>query len=287
MWFERWRPYVPVAQRRAKAQTHAAKVAKKEKRALAPVQLNGRNIATTFWGKAWCGNLEAYSDFSNRLPRGRTYVRNGSVVDLQIERGKVKALVSGSEVYTVTIDISTLPKATWEQVKNECACSIDSMLDLLAGRFDEGVMARITRKDDGLFPKPKEIKMKCSCPDWATMCKHCAAVLYGVGARLDSAPEVLFLLRGVDHTELIGQAVSAENLDRSLGGAAGAGIAAGELGEMFGIDLVNTPAVQSTGNESPTPKTKPKRTVVKVATPTAKPQKATSRKKGARPRPKG
>ena len=255
MWHQ-WRPYVPVAQRRAKAEKYATNLAKKEKRALSPVKLPGQKIAGTFWGKAWCENLEAYSDYSNRLPRGRTYVRNGSVIDLQIERGKIMALVSGSEVYRVTIDIATLPKSVWDQVKNECSRSIDSMLDLLAGRFDEGVMSRITRKDDGLFPKPKEIKMKCSCPDWATMCKHCAAVLYGIGARLDAAPEMLFALRGVDHSELVGQAVSAENLDRSLGNEAASAIPTGDLGEMFGIDLVNQSAAPLAVQPADKPKSK-------------------------------
>src|SRR6267142_273887 len=122
----------------------------KKGHAVSPVTVEGRTIARTFWGKAWCDNLEGYSDFANRLPRGRTYVRNGSVIDLQIERGKIKALVSGSEVYRVTIDIGTLPKLVWKHVKDECAQSIDSMLDLLAGRFDESVMARLTRRDDGL-----------------------------------------------------------------------------------------------------------------------------------------
>jgi uncharacterized Zn finger protein len=129
---------------------------------------------------------------------------------------------------------------------------------LLAGQFDQGVMARITRQEDGLFPKPKEIEMTCSCPDWATMCKHCAAVLYAVGARLDSAPEVLFLLRGVDHTELIGQAVSAENLDRSLGTATETAPPTGDLAEMFGIDLVNSAPAKSVV-ETPVKAAKPKR----------------------------
>lgn len=261
-----WRPYVPVAQRQANAAKYASTLAKKEKRVLSPIRLNSRKIADTFWGKAWCDNLEAYSDFANRMPRGRTYIRNGSVIDLQIERGKIKALVSGSEVYTVTIDISTLPAAAWERLKQECAQSIDSMLDLLAGRFDDGVMKRLTHKDDGLFPKPKEIKLNCSCPDWATMCKHCAAVLYGIGARLDSAPELLFTLRGVDHTELIGQAVSAENLDRSLGQATGSSMSTGDLGEMFGIDLVANgaaPAIAEPVPKSKVEKPKAKKTTLK------------------------
>ncbi len=235
MW---WREYVPVARRQADAKAYAAKVAKKEKRVLAPVRLDGTKIAKTFWGKAWCDNLEAYSDFANRMPRGRTYVRNGSVIDLTIDRGKIKALVSGSDVYQVTIDITPLSKNVWAKVKADSAQSIDSLIDLLAGRFDDVVMKRLTRKGDGLFPQPREIKLRCSCPDYATMCKHCAAVLYGVGSRLDHSPEMLFTLRGVDHTELIGQAVSAENLSQSLG--AKSGLATDDLGAMFGIDLVGS-----------------------------------------------
>src|SRR5665213_273756 len=92
-----FRPYVPVAERRAKAARELAKLAKKHGQASSPVRLDGRKIASTFWGKAWCDNLEAYSDYANRLPRGRTYLRNGSVIDLRIEPGKVQALVCGSE----------------------------------------------------------------------------------------------------------------------------------------------------------------------------------------------
>ena len=175
-------------------------------------------MTASFWGKAWCENLECYSDYANRLPRGRTYVRNGSVVDLQIERGKVKAIVSGSEIYRVAIDIKTLPAPAWSKIKKDCSRSVDSLIDLLQGRFDQGIMQRLTQRETGLFPQPKEIKMKCSCPDWAGMCKHVAATLYGVGARLDSAPVLLFTLRHVDHLELISQAVAADNLSQAFQG---------------------------------------------------------------------
>lgn len=236
-WYGGWSPYVPVARRRAKAAAYAKNLAKKEKRTLAPVQIEGRNIARSFWGQAWCENLEQYSDFANRLPRGRTYVRNGSVIDLQVERGKVKALVSGSEIYRVTISIETLSKVLWHRIRHDCSQSIDSLIDLLQGRFDQGIMRRLTERDQGLFPKPKEIQMKCTCPDWAWMCKHVAATLYGVGARLDTAPELLFTLRDVDHLELISQAVAAENLDRTLAAGRDAALAGSDLGELFGIDI--------------------------------------------------
>ena len=191
-------------------------VGQEKKRELCPVKAVGKKMCNSFWGQAWCENLERYSDFSNRLPRGRTYARNGSVVDLQIERGKVKALVGGSDVYRISIAIKTLSRPAWKRIKQDCSQSIDSLLDLLQGRFDQGVMQRLTHPEDGLFPQPTEIEMECSCPDWAGLCKHLAAVMYCIGARLDAAPELLFTLRDVDHLDLIGQAVAAENLESAL-----------------------------------------------------------------------
>src|SRR6266498_1545205 len=137
-----WQPYVSVAERRRQAERKLAKL-KKQGHSVAPVTIEGRKITKSFWGKAWCDNLEGYSDYENRLPRGRTYVRNGSVIDLQIARGTVKALVSGSNIYTVTIDIKTLPPAAWARIKKDCARSIDSLMDLLQGRFDRGIMERL------------------------------------------------------------------------------------------------------------------------------------------------
>jgi uncharacterized Zn finger protein len=231
-----WKPYVPVAKRRANAARAAQQLAKKWGRELKPIAIEGRKIARTFWGEAWCDSLENHSDFENRLPRGRTYVRNGSVIDLDIARGRIDALVSGSEIYKVRVDITGLKPAHWKQLKTECSESIDSLLDLLAGRFSDGVMRRLTDPERGLFPQPKEIKMSCSCPDWAVLCKHVAAVLYGVGARLDQEPQLLFLLRGVDHAELVSQAVSDGNLENALSGSSNA-LAGEDLGAMFGIEL--------------------------------------------------
>jgi ATP-dependent DNA helicase RecG len=236
-WYQAWKPYVPVAKRRARAAAVAAKLAKKENRPLCPVKASGRTMSQSFWGQAWCQNLERYSDFANRLPRGRTYARNGSVIDLQIECGKVQALVSGSEIYRVSIAIKTLSRLTWKRIRQDCSQSIDSLLELLQGRFDQGVMQRLTQRDGGLFPRPTEIEMDCSCPDWAGLCKHVAAAMYCVGTRLDAAPELLFTLRDVDHLELIGQAVAAENLDRTLAAERGSTLAESNLGELFGFEL--------------------------------------------------
>lgn len=205
MSFYSWRPYVPVAQRKRQAADQAAKLAKKGQ-ILSPIVIEGRTIARTFWGKSWCENLERYSDYANRLPRGRTYVRNGSVIDLKIARGEVTALVSGSSVYKVKIAIKPVSRTLWTALCKDCAGSIDSLVELLRGHFSTSVMERVCLPKKGLFPSPKDIQLACSCPDWADMCKHVAATLYGVGARLDHSPELLFVLRDVDHKELVSRA---------------------------------------------------------------------------------
>src|SRR6266487_5927041 len=159
-----WQPYVSVAERRRQAERKLAKL-KKRGHSVAPVTIDGRTIAKSFWGKSWCANLERYSDYSNRLPRGRTYVRNGSVVDLRIAPGAVTALVSGSELYDIEVKVIAVPKARWTAVCRDCAGAIDSLVELLQGRFSKGVMERICRQESGLFPAPKEIHFDCSCPD--------------------------------------------------------------------------------------------------------------------------
>jgi uncharacterized Zn finger protein len=235
-WYYGFKPYVSVAQRRAQALREMEK-RRKQGLAVAPIVLAGQTIARTFWGKAWCDNLESYSDYENRLPRGRTYVRNGSVVHLEIHPGKITALVSGTELYKVEITISALTVAHWKSVKGKCAGQIGSLIELLQGRLSKSVMNVVSQPGEGLFPRPAEIEMKCSCPDWAGMCKHVAAVMYGVGARLDERPELLFLLRKVDHLELIAGAVDAAPVPVA-GNAGGAKtIAADELAGVFGIEM--------------------------------------------------
>ena len=233
--YDRWPAYVPVAVRRAKAGKELAKLRKKG-RSIDPVVIEGRAITKTFWGKAWCDNLESYRDYENRLERGRTYVRNGSVMDLQIAPLTVTAMVSGSSLYSVRIDIDAAPKAQWQAICRDCAGGIDSLVELLQGRFSKAVMERLCRQGGGLFPEPKRIRFSCDCPDYADMCKHVAAVLYGVGARLDHKPELLFKLRAVDERDLLA------NLDPSvtLSGTKAADekiLQADDVSALFGLDM--------------------------------------------------
>jgi uncharacterized Zn finger protein len=230
-----WKPYVPVAKRRANAKRIAAKL-NSAGHTLSPITA-GRRIATTFWGQAWCQNLERYSDYANRLPRGRTYLRNGSVIDLKIEAGKVMARVMGSSLYDIKLTIKAVPTKQWQQVAGDCARSIDSLVELLQGRFSSAVMERIARPGTGLFPTPTQIAFTCSCADAATLCKHVAATLYGIGARLDQEPELLFHLRGVDAKDLIAKAGESTPAARKAV-ASHRILDTSKLTDVFGIDLV-------------------------------------------------
>lgn len=223
--------YVSVAERREQAGKLIKKFEKQGK-ILSPVMIEGRVIAKTFWGKSWCTNLESFSDYENRLPRGRTYARNGSVIDLKINPGEITAMVSGSEIYNISIKIDALPESKWTALVKECSGKIESLIELLQGKFSKGVMEIITANETGMFPKPQEIKLKCSCPDYATMCKHVAAVLYGIGNRLDESPEELFILRKTNHTDLIANTqLGVLPID------AGEHQFDGDLSALFGIDL--------------------------------------------------
>ena len=256
-----WPRYVPVAERRKKAAKKVAQL-KKQGRSISPVTIEGRAISTTLWGKSWCGNLERYSNYENRLPRGRTYVRNGSVVDLQIAESEISALVAGSQLYSVAIAIGPVTAACWKAICTDCAGSIDSLVELLQGRLSKAVMDRVCRKGEGLFPAPGDIEFSCSCPDWADMCKHVAAVLYGVGARLDDAPELLFTLRGVDVSELLATA----GQDMKLAKAAPATdkvLDDGDVTALFGLEMAGDAPQMAVAAEpalsTPPPAKSPKR----------------------------
>jgi uncharacterized Zn finger protein len=267
-----WPAYVPVAERRRRAAKKVASL-RKSGREIDPIQIIGRKIAKTFWGGAWCNNLEVYSDYANRLPRGRSYVRHGAVLDLHIDGGTVRALVNGSSLYTVELHIEPLATKRWKAIRSHCAGQIDSLIELLQGHLSDAVMEIVSRKGEGLFPAPEEIALACSCPDWATMCKHVAAVLYGVGARLDDRPELLFELRGVDPAEMVAEAVDRAPVARK--GGRRRVLADDDVAAVFGVDI-------EMGDESePELPRPPSRKVKKGASPkgAAKKTRAAPRKK--------
>jgi uncharacterized Zn finger protein len=237
-----WKPYVTVAERRRKADRGAAR-ARKAGADLSPIAPCRGAVAKTFWGKAWCGNLERYSDYANRLPRGRTYVRHGAVIDLKITAGEVRAQVMGSSLYQVSVNVSAVSARQWKAISKDCAGSIDSLVELLQGQLSQPVMERICKPGTGLFPAPNEIKFDCSCPDWASMCKHVAAVLYGVGARLDEQPVLLFSLRRVDAMDLISQA-GAGLIKPGKRPPAGKVLDNAALADVFCIEMAEAPALK-------------------------------------------
>ena len=254
-------PCVSVAEKLERNAKMAAKLAKSNK-SLKPVVLKGRTIASTFWGKAWCNNIESYQDFENRLPRGRSYVRSGAILDLQIMEGKITALVGGSASmpYKIMIEIQPLSSQKWEALKKKCVGKISSLLVLIQGKLSPEILQEFCSKETGLFPSPKEIKMSCSCPDYADLCKHLAAVLYGIGARLDEDPSLFFTLRKIDDSELIG-ADAASVLTDDVESE----IANEDLENVFGVtfdELPETPAAVKT-RKPPAKKDKAKKNVKK------------------------
>lgn len=202
-------------------------------------------ISGTFWGRAWCRHLESFSDYDTRLPRGRSYLRKGSVFNLDITAGKVEAVVAGFSLYETVIHITPLPQNEWKGLVAACSGDITSMLDLLAGKIGDQTLRLLTAPDQGLLPRPRQMRFQCSCPDWADMCKHVAAVLYGVGAMLDRKPELLFVLRGVDQSDLIGHANGGalQELGQPPGDQS---LADADLSALFGIEL-------ATDNPAPAP----------------------------------
>jgi uncharacterized Zn finger protein len=247
-----WKPYVPVAKRRERAARLVA-ILELKGETLSPVTAARGSIAKTYWGKAWCQNLERYSDYSSRLPRGRTYLRNGSVIDLKIQAGEVIAQVMGSSLYRIQVKVSAVPSTHWQSLARDCAQSIDSWVELLQGQLSTAVMERIARPGAGLFPSPREITFSCSCPDAAAMCKHVAATLYGIGARLDAEPELLFRLRKVDSKELVAR-VGEGGLPIQQRPAASRILDSSKLADVFGLDLapleVKTPAAGKVAGKS-------------------------------------
>jgi uncharacterized Zn finger protein len=229
---------VPVAKKKQNAEK-ALKKLKKTSPDIRPVVITGNKIAKTWWGMAWNKNLESYADYSNRIDRGRSYVRNGAVLDLQIEPGVVTAIVAGSgrSPYNVEITINSLSRAKWEKITAICGRSIANIDQLVDGQFPKELEELFTQKGEGLFPSPKEIKFSCDCPDWASMCKHVAAALYGIGARFDEDPTLFFSLRNIEIEALIKKSIEEkmENMLKNSDKKTRRVIQDADIGGLFGI----------------------------------------------------
>ncbi|MBU4260276.1 MAG: hypothetical protein KKC76_00155 [Proteobacteria bacterium] len=264
--------YVSVAEKKAKAEKKLKQLQKKNP-GIQPVVIEGNILARTWWGKSWNQNLERYADYANRIGRGRSYVRHGAVLDLKIDTGKVTALVQGStsRPYEVEIKIQAISQANWSAIKKQCEGQLKSLQDLLAGKFPKILADIFFAEEKGLFPSPQAISFDCSCPDWASMCKHVAAALYGIGARFDEDPSLFFKLRGADTGDLITRAVKdkTEELLAKTKTKSAKVIVDADLADIFGIDLDNKPDFAGNGTTAVSKKS----AVKKIAKPIALPRK--------------
>ena len=222
-----------------KRKSEASRVsAEKKGKRLEPVVIQGRKIAKSWWGRAWCDNLERYADYESRLSRGKRYVKTGAVIDLSITKGRIQAKVQGSRKtpYKVEIRISPLSEERCQEILQTCGKRVETLEKLLAGDFPEELKELFTQRG-GLFPSSREISFSCSCPDWALMCKHVAAVLYGIGARLDENPSLFFELRGIEMGRFIDVAIAnrVERMLKNAGRTSGRTIDEGDIRGLFGI----------------------------------------------------
>lgn len=280
--------YVSAAEKKEKAARKLQELSRKHPN-LKPVVLHSTKIARTWWGTAWNLNLERYADYHNRIGRGRSYVRHGAVLDLQIDPGEARALVQGSrsKPYSVVISIKTLKRELWQTILKQCQGMLESLQDLINGNFPKAIGEIFTHRDTGMFPSPKEITFSCSCPDWAGMCKHVAATLYGIGARLDESPDLFFKLRNVKMGDLIHQAV-ADRREQLLARASRKTariIEEADLSATFGIELHDMAALSSVPSRDTAPEIVPRRKRSESSGKASTPARSPSRPKGQKNSP--
>jgi uncharacterized Zn finger protein len=205
---------------------------------LTPVKSAKKSISSSFWGQAWNRNLNHYSMFANQLAPGRTFLRNGAVIDLCVEKGTIRGLVAAQSLCEVAVKARPVDTARWARLVERCSGSVRSLTDLMSGKLPEETLAAITDESAGLFPEPEEITFSCSCPDWTDVCVHVAAVLYGFSLRLDEEPALLFTLRSTDPADLISSATDKFVSDVAAVSDPMVESDMHQLEDLFGIDLI-------------------------------------------------
>lgn len=267
-----WGEYISVGQRAETAVKHAEK--KLGKKNVQPAA-KGRLKCNNFWGKAWLKHIRNLGDFEGRLTRGSAIAGNGTIAHLAITKGRIDAIVGGSEVYDISVDIVPLSRKRWNAIKEKSRGEIGSVVELLQGKFSDAVMQSLVDVKTGLFPDSNEFDLGCSCPDYVRLCKHLAGVLFAVGMRLDEKPELLFTLRGVDASELIETAADVRIASSTTDART---LNESDIAGVFGIEMQAEPAAsfESSKKTPRTPKTKAKEQTAKKAKTTTKANKKPS-----------
>ncbi len=208
MWF---REYVSVGERSARAQRKIRQLKKKNPN-LNPVVIDGKQIASSWWGKAWINHLKHYADFDNRVGRGRSYVKNGLVIHFAIKPGHIESIVMGtsSSPYNIKIKTKKLSPNKWNKMKRLSREHLCTLPELNEGKFPKELKDIFSDRGEGIFPTIKEMSFHCSCPDWANMCKHVSASLFALGSQIDNNIDLFFKLRGVNTSELVQSALKDE-----------------------------------------------------------------------------
>jgi len=206
----------------------------------------------TWWAKRWISALERLG-WSNRLQRGRTYARQGNVLEVKVRPGRIDARVQGSRKrpYRVTIHIEPLSDSDWDKAASAMAERALFAARLLAGEMPENIEDAFVQCDTQLFPRSEQdIDMSCTCPDWANPCKHIAAVFYTLGTEFDRDPFLLLLLRGMSREHLLAALREKRAQAAAASAEASAARARADGDRAEGSDCKPGSAAQSSGNAS-------------------------------------
>ncbi len=193
---------------------------------LNPVHEKSRKLAKNAWGSAWMRQLAYCEQEGFSLAAGRSLLRHGCVLDVQVGRGTIDALVSGEELYEIHLKLAEPDEEKIEYLREQCGAHIDSLVALLDGKIDASVMQQLCDPEEGLLPLPYEWQMDCNCPDWNEPCPHAAAAIYAAGCLIDAEPRLLFTLRGIEPSTLC-----------EVPSTAAADFDATDLANTFGIDI--------------------------------------------------
>ena len=179
-----------------------------------------------------------YADYENRIERGRSYLRNDAVVDLKIKGNEIysRVLGGGYKPYRIRIRIDALSERQRLNIEQQASGKLQDLESLIQGNFPKDLKNLFFQKG-GLFPSPNEIHFDCNCPDWADMCKHVAAVMYGIGIRIDTNPTQLFELRGIPIESLLTRVIDdkVSNMLKNVDVKSARIIKDADISSIFGI----------------------------------------------------
>lgn len=146
----------------------------------------------------WLLNAVTAQTDQGRITRGRSYARNGNVLGVDIQQGRIHADVAGSqnEPFHVSLQLPYRNGDDLSEVTAGLAEATNGLKQAQAGDIDEELLEIL------LTAPGEDIRCYCDCPDSASACKHAVAVAEVAATKMDADPMMVFRLRGLDLVQL-------------------------------------------------------------------------------------